>query len=483
MNTAIVIGSGIGGLAAAIRLSVKGYGVTVYEKNRAIGGKVAEFSKAGFRFDMGPSLFTIPEYLEELFDCAGRRLEDYLTYHKLDHSCHYFFPDGTDFIFYHDRVKLRNEVNHKLNLSTDLIDRYLDESARLFNKSGRLFIEQSLDELKTYFSKQAVQSVPQLLNPKNLKSLHQKNQKDLKDEKWVQLFDRYATYNGSSPYKTSSMMSIIPHLEHNIGTFFPVGGMHAIIKALENLALELGVEFIKNTFVEHLNTANRKIVSVSTKEKEDSADIFVSNMDISSFYRYLLKDPYQFNQSIKAERSSSGLVFYWGINHTFPDLNLHNIFFSDDYALEFNEIFDQKLVPADPTIYVNISSKHNSGDAPKGMENWFVMINVPPQKINQSQIRKTRALILKKLSDITQVDIEAKIITEHCLSPGEISENTLALDGALYGAASNSIKSSFTRHSNFSKDYNNLYFVGGTVHPGGGIPLCLNSAKIVANSL
>ena len=485
MKTAVVIGGGIGGLATAIRLSVKGFRVAVYEKNDDVGGKLTELNLNGFRFDMGPSLFTMPEYLEDLFKTAGKDLRDYLKYKKLDHSCHYFFPDGTDFTFYDDLLRLKDESNIKFSEDDlEAINTYLIQAEKLFRGSGKLFIEQSLNKVKTYFGFQALRALPQLINPLNLQTLHQKNVNHFKNPKLVQLFNRYATYNGSSPYKTPSMLAMISHLEHNIGTFFPEGGMYGIVAAMVALAKDCGVEIHTRAKVEKLNVKDHKVDSAVINGKVIRADIFVSNMDIALVYKKLLEDQTQFESEIIKQRSSSGLVFYWGINQNFEQLNLHNIFFSSDYRTEFEQIFDESIVPEYPTIYLNISSKCQPEDAPKGMENWFVMINVPAcNSLSKMAINKVKRWILNKLTVTLNEDIETKIVAEQVLAPQDITERTLSYMGALYGTASNSISSSFTRHSNFSKDYANLYFVGGTVHPGGGIPLCLNSAKIVANSL
>ena len=484
MKKAVVIGGGIGGLAVAIRLAATNWKVTLFEKNNYVGGKLAEFTENGYRFDMGPSLFTMPEYFEDLFLSAGKNLSDYLQYRKLDKSCTYFFPDGKSFIFYHDKSQFKAEAEKKLGISAQPVLKYLESSKKMYEGAGKLFIENSLHKASTYFSKQAIKSLPTLINLGNLRSLNKKNKKYFKADKWVQLFNRYATYNGSSPYKTPAMMGIIPHLEHNIGTFFPEGGMYAIVKAVEKLAIDLGVDIRTGQLVEELVVGHKKIKCIIVDGNEIEADLFVSNMDVALVYQELLNLPSKFQKEIKKERSSSGLVFYWGINKTFPELSLHNIIFSDDYKKEFDQIFDLKEVPTDPTIYINITSKEAPTDAPKGCENWFVMINTPAGvNFTEKKIAAIRKKVIAIINNQFSTDIEKQIVTESRLTPDDIDNRTMSLQGALYGTASNSAASSFTRHSNFSKQFKNLYFVGGTVHPGGGIPLCLNSAKIVVDSL
>lgn len=484
MKTAVVIGAGVGGLAIAIRLAAKNYRVTVFEKNDYVGGKLAEFEQNGFRFDMGPSLFTMPEYFEDLFAAAGKKLSDYLTYKKLDKSCTYFFSNGKSFVFYNNKTTLENELKVKLGQPLKPVLNYLKTSEKMFNTAGKLFIENSLHKASTYLSKQAVKSLPTLLNPSNLRSLNTKNKQYFDDKNWVQLFNRYATYNGSSPYKTPAMMAVIPHLEHNIGTFFPHGGMYGIIKAMTALATDMGVEIKKGVFVEALAQNGKEIQSAKVGGVDYKADIFVSNMDIALVYQKLLKDNKKYASEIKKERSSSGLVFYWGINRQFPELSLHNILFSGNYQKEFESIFSLKSLPVEPTIYINISSKEAPEDAPKNCENWFVMINTPAGiELDDKMVSDVKGKIIEIINSKLGVNIEEFITTERVLTPQDIDRRTLSWQGALYGTASNSALSSFKRHANFSKEFKNLFFVGGTVHPGGGIPLCLNSAKIVAKEL
>jgi phytoene dehydrogenase-like protein len=206
-------------------------------------------------------------------------------------------------------------------------------------------------------------------------------------------------------------------------------------------------------------------------------------MDIYPTYKKLLPNISHPENILTQEKSSSALIFYWGINKQFAELDLHNIFFSDNYEAEFKDIFEHKTIYNDPTIYVNITSKYKKNDAPAGCENWFVMINTPN---NQGQnwdelIIESRKKIIDKLTRIMKVNISELIISESILDPRSIESKTSSHLGALYGNASNNKYAAFLRHKNFSSNIKGLYFCGGSVHPGGGIPLCLNSAKIVGN--
>lgn len=277
-------------------------------------------------------------------------------------------------------------------------------------------------------------------------------------------------------------MSIIPHLEMHFGTFFPTKGMHDISQSLTRLATHIGVEFVLNSKVSKILVAQGKAKGVEVNETEKYADVVVSNMDIFSSYKHLLKGEKQPERTLQQERSSSALIFYWGIKKEFPELDLHNIFFSDDYREEFRQLFDHKGLHHDPTVYIHISSKDKADDAPQGCENWFVMINTPGNfGQDWEQLKKeARVNILAKLQRILGCDVESLIETEDVLEPITIESRTSSHRGSLYGASSNSQFAAFLRHPNFSSDIKNLYFCGGSVHPGGGIPLCLLSAKITS---
>jgi phytoene desaturase len=479
MKTAIVIGSGVAGLAAAIRLQNKGYSTLVLEKNNYVGGKLTQIQLGDFRFDAGPSLFTLPELIEELFAISNKNISDYFEYEKCSISCNYFFEDKTKLTFYSNEVQLKNEIESKLNISFSPLKNYLTNAAYKYNSTKEIFLEKSLHKLQTYFSYPIIKCVKAIPKLNLFSTLDETNTKELNHPKLIQIFNRYATYNGSSPYKASGILSLIPHLELNKGSFFPKNGMHSITESLTKLAIDLGVEFKLNTSVNELITEKDRIKEVITDKGNYKADVVICNADIKAAYNSFLSKFKKPTKILQQERSSSGIIFYWGINKSFNELDLHNILFSDNYKEEFNHIFNKKSIYSDPTVYINITSKLNKNDAPTNAENWFVMINVPSNE-NQNWeqlINNARKIIIDKINRVLETDIEKHIIEEDYLDPRRIEIRTSSSGGALYGSSSNSRNAAFFRHPNFS-EFKNLFFVGGSVHPGGGIPLCLNSAKI-----
>lgn len=483
MKKAGIIGAGIAGIATAIRLANKGYAVEVFEANNYVGGKLSEIRLGDYRFDAGPSLFTMPHLVEELFQISKKNVQEYFEYTPLEIVCKYFYEDGTMLEAYADKQKFAEEVEQKLGEPRETILKYLAKSAKKYEITENLFLKRSLHKIGTWLNRDALKGYVNLHQLEVFKTMNQANEKIFKNPKLVQLFNRFATYNGSDPYQTPATLTIIPHLEHNIGAFFPKGGMYAITKSLARLAEDLGVVFYLNTKVEKIVTEGNRVKGLQIQNKQIDFDLVVSNMDIVGTYKHLLPHLKHPKKLLSQPKSSSALIFYWGIKKEFPELKVHNIFFSENYEEEFRHIFQYKTIYQDPTIYVNIGSKGAKQDAPEGSETWFVMINTPN---NEGQdwdklIAEARKNILQKLSRILKIDIEPLIEVEGTLDARTIEARTSSSQGALYGNSSNNRYAAFLRHANFSKQLKNLYFVGGSVHPGGGIPLCLSSAAITAN--
>lgn len=482
MKKAIVIGSGIGGIATALRLRSMNYDVTVFENNNFPGGKLTSFDLGPYRFDAGPSLLTMPNFIDELFVLFNENPRDHFNYKKKDISCKYFWDDGIKLNAYSDKSKFTKEIKEVLGVKEYIVSNYLLKAKRKYELTKSMFLEQSLHKLKTYLSKDLLIGLFNVFSFQISKTLNQVNKAELKESHLVQLFNRFATYNGSSPYKTPGMMTLVQHLEQEYGTFVSDKGMNNITNSLYDLAIRQGVNFKFHSYVSEILVNNKTAIGVKVGEKHYESDVVISNMDIVPTYRNLLKNHYQPEKTLNQERSSSALIFYWGIKKEFKNLDLHNIFFSNDYEKEFKSIFEDNIIHDDPTIYINITSKDVKGDAPKNCENWFVMINSPNDSGQDwdNVINEVKSNVLKKINKILKVNIEDFIEHEKVYTPKTIETNTQSYMGSLYGSSSNNLMSAFLRHPNFSNKILNLYFCGGSVHPGGGIPLCLLSAKIVS---
>ena len=484
-KTVGIIGAGIGGLSAAARLANAGYSVHVFEQDRNPGGKARVLRGAGFRFDKGPSLLTMPFVFQDWFKDIGENCEDYLGFQRLKINCQYFFADGTILDAHSDKDGFSAEIAKKTKDHARSVADFFKYSERLYDRAADMFLFnsplQSLRKLKT-------RNMSTLLHIRDLGmfiSLNEINRHFFKDSKTVQLFNRYATYNGSSPFHAPATFLIIPHVEFTSGAYNVLGGIYSIPEALYCVAKEKGAKFYFEKEVLKIAHENHRIKGLCLADGCFDCDIVVANSDVRKTYNNLLGDknsPLSMLYNRK-EPSSSALVFYWGVKGDFSDLQVHNIFFSRNYLMEFNDIFRKKQCPHDPTIYINITSKYVASDAPKGCENWFVMINAPCASGQNWQLEtdRTRRRILETLRERLNKDIQRHIVFESVWTPIDIETETMSSMGSLYGMASNSRSGAFLRQQNRSFIYRGLYFCGGTCHPGGGMPLALLSGKFAAD--
>lgn len=475
-----IIGSGVGGLALSIRLAQKGYNVTIFEQNNYPGGKLSELHLNGFRFDKGPSLLTMPSLIDELTNLV--KSDNKFEYQKLKTITNYFYSDGTRLTASADLNDFAEELHLKLNEKKETVIKYLKLNEFYFKTTEDLFLKQSLHQFRNFINFKTLKGI--LYSPilGLFSTMHKKNANTFINPKTVQLFDRYATYNGSNPYKAPALMNMISHLEFNLGAFLPLKGMYQITTHLVKLAEESGVNIKFNEKVEDITVDEKnQVKSIKSNGINYDFDIIASDIDINALYKNLLPQKYKPKRLLKQEKSSSAYVFYWGINKEFKELGLHNILFSDDYKKEFDNLFNEDYPTDDPTIYINITSKYCKEDAPKGCENWFVMVNVPHnKKPNIEYAIDIRKNVINKINKILDTNIEQYVLEESILDPIDIEKQTSSIGGSLYGNSSNNKFAAFLRHANFSSSIKGLYLVGGSVHPGGGIPLCLMSAKITS---
>lgn len=423
----------------------------------------------------------MPNLIDELTQLGGQK--NNFIYARLKIITHYFFEDGTKVVAKDSITDFAKELKEKLNEDEDLVVKHLKRSKFYYDSTAELFLNQSLGKIKNFLNLKTFKAI--LNSPKLhlFSTMHQQNAKQFINKKTTQIFNRYATYNGSSPYKAPALLNIIPHLEFGLGAYLPEKGMHQITEHLYTLALASGVKFKFNQRVEKIEIENKKVTGIISNGVFNKSSLVVSDADIHLVYNKLLPQNYYPKKLLSQEKSSSAYVFYWGIKKEFPQLDLHNILFSDNYKQEFVQLFEDNKPFEDPTIYINITSKFCKQDAPADSENWFVMVNVPHNK-NGEEIKyatEIRKNVIAKINRILKTDIETLIEEEEILDPTGIEDQTSSFGGSLYGNASNNRFSAFLRHANYNSKLDGLYFVGGSVHPGGGIPLCLLSAKIVSN--
>ncbi len=482
-DSVVIIGAGIGGLSAAVRLAARGLRVVIIEQNDRVGGKMGEIRAAGFRFDTGPSVITMRPVFEDLFAAAGRRLSDYLTLLPVDPLTRYFYPDGSRLDLSRALADLLPQIESFSPRDVDGYLRYLAHASRIYRLTRRVFIfgpPLSLKSAPDFPLLDVFKIDPFRTMAGSIRSF-------VGDPRLRQLLGRFATYVGASPYQAPATLNVIAAVELAGGVWYPQGGVYAIARALEKLARELGVEIRLGTPVERIEVRDGRVRGVTTRAGEFvPAERVIANVDVAAVYAKLLAPgvlpPRLLSRTLNRPPSCSGFLLLLGLDRAFPDLAHHNIFFSRDYRAEFDDIFRRGVPPAEPTVYAAITSKTDPSHAPPGGENWFVMVNAPalgPAWDWEAQAAAYRDRVLDRLAAFGY-DLRPAIRFERILTPADIERQTGAYRGALYGASSNQRLAAFLRPHNRSRQARGLYFAGGTTHPGGGVPMVALSGAVAA---
>lgn len=479
-----VVGGGLGGLSAAIRLAHAGFEVQLFERGQHLGGKMNEIRFDGYRFDTGPSLLTMPFVVDELFSDVGLHRPDFLEFNELQPVCRYFWSDGssldasTDFDRMYKAMQAFNRNDARCYRS------FLQYSRRLYDLTAEPFLFSAVHEWKNLLRLSNLSRLLRIHRLDPFRTVHKGIRRFFSDRRLVQLFDRYATYNGSDPYKAPATLNVIPYVEYELGSFYIKGGMYRLVEELHKIAEQKGVNIRTNHNVDRIIQSNGSASGVTVNGTNYSADHVVCNADVITAHNELLKDMEKQRKKLnRLEPSLSGLVFMWGVAQQTPVLSHHNVLFSTDYKREFVQLFDQHEVPEDPTIYIAITSKSDEDHAPEGHSNWFVLVNMPYLSAHYdygSHIAVIKRKILNRLRSIG-LDIERAIESERTITPTDFEKRLGSNRGSIYGISSNAWNTAFKRPANRSRQVRNLYFTGGSSHPGGGIPLVLLSGKMTAD--
>lgn len=480
MNVGI-IGGGVGGLAAAIRLSSAGYKVTLFEQNDSVGGKLAgrTIGDEQSYVDLGPTVLTMPFVFDELFAAAGADLRQRVPLRRVDPTCRYRWSDGTTFDAHAGRDLLLDEVGRVFPADSDAFATFLDDTARLYDATKEIFLFRPFRGLRELTSLRNISLAPMLGRLGFTSTMISSLRKRFRSKKLIEMLARFATYNGSSPYKAPATLNVIAHVELSLGTWYPIGGMARFAEELGRLATESGVDVRTGSTVTGLTLgrSGRSIDRVITDTAEHTFDLVISNLDVSATWRRLLEPAgLPIPRSVgRSDPSCSGYLLALSVEGT-SDGPQHEIYFSDRYEREFDQIFEQRQYPDEPTIYRSIASRTDRGDRTDGIESWYVLVNTPADA-GRNLPNGYDALILDRLS---RFGLEPRIRSRSSFDPGSIESRTGSPGGAIYGSSSNSILSAFLRPRNRSSRVENLYFVGGSAHPGGGLPLVALSGRHVA---
>lgn len=461
-----VIGGGVGGLAVAIRLRVLGHDVTVFERNAEVGGKLAVRARDGFTFDIGPSLVTLPQVFDELFRLAGTSLAAELELVRLDPQFRYAWPDG--------RV---------LTMRDDGCDEpgwreFVDHGRRIWDVSERTFFAGPMERPSALLRR--MRSPLDLVAIDPLRTLHRAAARRFRDPQLAQWAGRYATYSGSSPFRAPATLGCIAHVESAFGCWYPVGGLGALRDAFERVARHVGVDLRCSTEVERITTsdaAGRRVTGVRLVGGEScAADVVIANADARHLYTDLLPDARGRRRVERAKPSTSGLVVLAGVEGTTPGLAHHDVWFSADDRAEFSQLAAGRMAN-DPTVYACVSSVTDPTQAPAGCENWFLLVNAPAgiELDGDPEAERIFAHLARRGPDLRD-----RLRFVETITPSDLATRYRSPGGAIYGTSSDGRRAAFVRPANRGR-VPGLYLVGGSSHPGGGLPLVTISARIVAD--
>ncbi|WP_309385965.1 phytoene desaturase family protein [Cerasicoccus frondis] len=479
----LVIGGGLGGLSAAIHLAHAGKQVTLLEQNKRLGGKCNLRQWQGFQFDTGPSLLTMPFVLDELFAKVGRRREDYLEFTRVTPACRYFFTNGRRFDAPGSLEAFREGVARDFPQDVAGFDRFMKYCRDLWEVSGPLFLFNRLEP-----------SIALKIRPKHALAglaamrpwtLRQAVEHYFQAPELRQLFSRYATYNGSDPWRTPATFNVISYVEMAFGSWHIQGGIYRLVEALAQLATELGVEIRTEAQVDALQFDQGRASGAALANGEVlKAQRIVVNADgVAALAGSLFREHPEAGKWARRwegrEASSSGSVQLMAINGECEELACHNIFFNEDYRQEFTDLFAEPQPLRDPTIYIAAPCKIDPSQAPAGQEAWFVLVNAPDTQSSPDWPVDYDARVRAKLAERLPWYSEDKVLWRESLPPAYLRDAYGAWRGAIYGPASNDRRSAFLRLG-IRAPAPGVFFAGGSTHPGGGMPLVLTSGRLAA---
>lgn len=488
-KSAIIIGGGLGGLATALRLAARGWRVTVCEQGATFGGKMNVWERAGFRFDTGPSLITMPWVFEELYEAAGATLSEHLELTPVNPLADYVFAEGTRFTYSTSLPEWLSIVRDIEPCDVDGFFRFMRLGARLFALSQETFLRRPPTSPPDMRALKALRHLPLRHAWGNY---HRTVAACFRHPLLRQLYDRYPTYVGSSPYKAPATLAVIPYIEFAFGGWHVRGGLYRLVESFVALARGLGVSLMTNARVERIEHSGGSVRAVRLRDGARlEADVIVMNGDASTT-RALLEGEEARPSSATArgqaarrnpdanERSLSGFVLLLGLRRKLPRLAHHTVYFSQDYAAEFAQLFGERQFPDDPTVYVCAPSRADASLAPAHGETLFIMANAPAVAgaWSDMHIESARARVFERLAKGGFPDIAADTVVEDVWTPDRMARDYLAPGGAIYGSHSHGWRRAFLRPPNKHARMGGLYQVGGSGHPGGGTPTVLLSAKI-----
>ena len=491
----IVIGSGLAGLATACTLAARGYSVTVIEKNDWLGGKAALLEDRGYRFDMGPTILTLPSVLRRVFQEAGRKLEDYLNMVRLDPQWRCFYEDGTHFDLIESLPEMKNRLREYTGAEAtgNGYEKFMAISKNLDEVSNKFFFWKSVGGIsdtmnfKESLSLNVLRDVMSLRFGRTVAGLVRSH---IPDARIAQMIDHFTQYVGSSPEASPAVLCGIAHMQTNEGIWYPMGGTRAVPEALVKLGRELGVQYVTGRQVKSIDSQSGRVTGVTLDNGQSlKARTVVSNSDCVRTCEELLPEKVatRFLKKRKFEAACSGVVLYLGLRKKYEHILHHNFVFSRDPHVEFDQIYNQGKPAEDPTCYVCAPSLSGDKVAPGNGEALYVLVHTPYLRKHHQwdkMLPAYRNVIIDKLKRTAGMeDIERRIEVEHTLTPADIHRRYHVLNGAIYGLASHGRFLGAFKPANRVAEMQGLYLAGGSAHPGPGMPMVVMSGWIAADTL
>jgi phytoene desaturase len=481
----VVIGSGFGGLAAAIRLQAQGHQVTIVEKRDKLGGRAYVYEQDGFKFDGGPTIITAPWLIDELFTLAGKKTEDYVKLVKLDPFYNIRWADGTVFNYNDDKQNLHAQI---AKINPKEIKGY-EKFAKDLNEIYRVGFELIDQPFSTVWDMMKV--VPQMIKLRSDRSVYKFASRYFKDERLREAFSFHPLLIGGNPFTATSIYAMIHELEQKFGVWFAMGGTGALIKALGDLFMDIGGEVFTEAEVDKISIKDGKANGVKMKSGEFfEADAVVSNADVAFTYLNLIAPEHRKKYTDKKVKSltysMSLFVIYFGTDRKYENMAHHEIIMGKRYKGLLDEIFIDKTLAKDFSLYLHRPTATDASLAPEGCDSWYVLSPVPhlEAKIDwKTQAKPYRDSIIQYLEDNYMPELSKHIVSETHIDPLHFEDTLNSYLGNAFGVEPTLMQSAYLRPHNQSEDIPNLYFVGAGTHPGAGMPGVISSGKIVGNMI
>jgi diapolycopene oxygenase len=484
----LIIGAGLGGLSAAISLAGRGFQVSVFEKNEKAGGKLNLLQTKGFSFDLGPSIMTLPHLFRPLFENNNRRMEDYITLVPVTPHWRNFFEDGTIVDLHPDRSKMLAELEALQPGLGPEFERFMAYSKTQYDEVNRGYFEKGLDTFFDFFKFYGLFGFKMDF----WHTMAQGIDRRVSNPYLRDILEYFIKYVGSSAYNAPGFMNLMPNIQFEFGLWYIRGGMYEIARALEKLAKELGVQFHYNHEVIRLLSQGNRVTGLQGQDGQTvTGDVFISNMEIIPAYEKLLQEKEPFLAKLrKYEPACSGLVLHLGLNRTYPQLAHHNFFYSGGQKAHFQKVFDRYELPDDPTIYLVAVTRTDPPQAPAGHDHIKILPHIPyireDRPLTAADYLQLKERVLDKLERMGLRDLRKHIVVEEMLTPPDIERMYYSNKGSIYGVASDWKKNFAFKGPKRSPKYKNLFFTGGSINPGGGMPMVVlcgqHVARLVAES-